>query len=318
MFQLIKTVIGFLWRQKKLLIFISFLTVLFFSFRFPWNALLEKTVKNLQKKSPSGFQTDFDELDFKFFPPGVKFSDLSLRYKRKTLLLDQVNISLLVRKWLAFKRAWRIQMVKGHSSFYVDFWKKKKLSKDNPDVPVTIYFLKAFSPSLDLEAVRELLPNVKTSGKIKIQFDYEGFPAKIKESKASLILEGEKVQLSQTELKTHLGSLNLPPIIWKEGEISAFLKEGELAFKTFRLGSPSDKFVIQFKGSAALKYAYGSVRVESYDLKAQIDVDKKVPMKLLDLMFAGYKEDKGSFFRYRMRLTGTGKKVPDMEKISEF
>ena len=318
MFQIIKKIIGFLWRQKKLLFFILFLTALFFALRFPWNTLLEKTVKNIQKQSPSGFQTDFDRLYFNFFPPGVEFSDLSLSYKRKALLLDRFQISILFWKWLAFKKAWRFQALKGDSSFYLDFWKKKKRSKENPDKAFTIYFLKLVSASLELEDLRTLFPDMKMSGKAKVRFDYEGSPERIQESKASMLLEGEKIQLLQTELKTHLGSLNLPPISWEEGEVFAHLKEGELILKKFHLGSPSDDFIVQVKGSAALKYSYGSVQVESYDLKMQMDLDKKIPMKLLNLMFAGYKEDKGSFFRYRLRLRGQGKKVPDMEKISEF
>ena len=318
MFQFLKKILVFLWKQKKLLVFILFLIVLFFALRFPWNTLLEKTIKNVQKQYPSGFQADFDKLYFTFFPPGLGFSNVSLAYKKRALLLDRLQVSILFQKWLAFKKAWRFQAVRGDSFFYLDFWQKKKSSQENPEITLTNYFLKAFSPSLDLEVVKTLFSHLKMSGNVNFRFDYQGFPERIEESKASLILKGKDIQLLQTNIRTHLGSLSFPPINWKEGEISFYLKEGELVLKKFHLGSPSDDFIVQIKGSAALKYSYGSVQVESYDLKMQIDLNKQNPMKLLNLMFAGYKEDKGSFFRYKARLKGQGRQVPDMEKISTF
>ena len=318
MFRFLKVILAFLWTQKKRIFLVLFLTAFLFALRFPWNALLEKTVKNLQKQSPSGLQADFDKLYFKIFPPGVEFSDLSLSYKKKVFLLDRLQVSIPFQKWLAFKKALHFKGIKGTSSAHLDFWQKKKISKENPDEVFNIYFVKAHSPSLELEDIKALFPKLKMSGKVKIRWDYEGNPERIEEAKASILLEGQNIQLLQTVLKTHLGSVSFPPINWKEGTISAYLKEGELVLKKFQLGSAVDDFIVQLKGTAALKYAYGFFQAKSYDLKLQIDLDKKTPMKLLNLMFAGYKEDKGNFFRYKLRLKGQGRQVPDMEKINSF
>lgn len=318
MFQLVKKSLGLLWKQKKVLILLVLLTVLFFSVRFPWNTLLEKTVKKIQKQSASKLRTDFESLSFNFFPPGVEVQNLSVYYKRKNLFLDRIQFSILLNKWLAFKRAWRLKLTKGNSFLYLDFWKKEKASEDNPEVSFINYFINSHSPSLDLELVNSFFPDIKAEGKAKLRFDYEGHLERMEQSKAFLSLAIQGVRLSQTEIQTHLGPLNLPPISWKEGEILMNLKEGELIFQKLRLGSPSDDFIVQVKGSGSLIYSYGSVRLNSYDLQLQMDVDKTFPVNLLDLMFAGYKEDKGSFFRYRLRVIGQGQQVPNMEQLEEF
>ena len=140
----------------------------------------------------------------------------------------------------------------------------------------------------------------------------------MEEVKALLNLKGENVRLSSAEIHTPLGALNFPPIQWKEGEIVSHFKEGELVFKAFRLGSPSDDLIVQMKGSSSVNFSYGRLRLNSYNVQLQIDIDKNMEMNWLDLMLAGYKEDKGSFYRYRLRLTGQGYQIPDMETLSEF
>lgn len=314
-----KKIFQFIKKQKKLLTWIVILTVLFFSLRFPWNHLLEKTARDFQKKSPSSLQTDFDKLRLKFFPPGVEFKNLSVNYKRKNSLLDSLRISMVLSKWLAFKKAWRIKAVKENSSLSVEFWKKEKILKEDPEKrPIVTYFVKGHSPLLDLQVLNSLFSNMKMSGVVETHFDYEGSPEMMQEAKAFLSLKGKNIRLSSTEIQTPLGSLSFPSIQWKEGDIISHFKEGELVFKTFRLGSPSDNLIVQMKGSGSVGFSYEKFRLNSYNIQLQIDVNKNKEMSWLDLMLAGYKEDKGNFYRYRLRLTGKGYQIPDMEKLSEF
>ena len=133
MLQWFKKIFQFIKKQKKILTWIVVLTILFFSLRFPWNHLLEKTARNFQKKPPPSLQVDFDKLRLTFFPPGVEFKDLSVSYKRKSSLLDSLKVSMILSKWLAFKKAWRFKAVKANSSLSVDFWKKEKILKDDPE-----------------------------------------------------------------------------------------------------------------------------------------------------------------------------------------
>ena len=319
MFRWFKKVFQFINKQKKLLTWLVVLTILFFSLRFPWNNLLEETARSFQKKSPPSLQTDFDKLRLTFFPLGVEFKNLSVNYKRKSSLLDSFRVSMILSKWLAFKKAWRVKAVKDNSSLFVDFWKTEKTLEDDPENrSVTIYFVKGHSPLLDLKDLSSLFSNIKMSGLLKTHFDYEGSLTMAEEVKAFLNLKGEDIRLSSAEIQTPLGALNFPPIRWKEGEIISQLKEGELVFKTFRLGAPTDNLIVQMKGSSSVGFSYGRFRLNSYNVQLQIDVDKNMEMSWIDLMLAGYKEDKGSFYRYRLRLTGKGYQIPDMEKLSEF
>ncbi len=319
MITLLKNIISFIKKQRKLLFLVVVLTFLMFFLRFPWTYLLEKTVRDFQKKSPPSLQTDFDNLHFSFFPPGIEFKNLFVDYKRKTTLLDSFKISIVLSKWLAFKKAFKVKAVQDNSSLFVEFWKKEKIMKDDPEEqPVIIYFIKGYSPLLDLKALNSMFPNMKMSGVMKTRFDYTGSPRISEENKAFLNLTGEAIRLSQMEIQTPLGPLDFPSIQWKEGEIVLHLKKEELVFKTFRLGSPSDDLFVQMKGSASVFFSYGRIRLNSYDVQLQVDLNKGFQMSLLDIMFAGYKEDKGTFYRYKARLTGKGNQVPNMDKLSEF
>ena len=319
MFQLLKKLFTFIWMKKRLWILILFLTVLFFSIRFPWNSLIEKAVKNIQKQSPSHLQTDFDKLQLQFFPPGLEFKNMSFNYKRKALMLDRFRVSIVLSKWLAFKKAWGFKAFHRDSSLSVVFWKQEKTLKDEGlETPVPVYFVKGYSPSLELEVFNDLFSNMKMSGKVQTRLDYEGSPERLEESVAFFSLKGDDIRLSKAELTTRAGPLPFPPMQWSDIELIFHLKEGEVTFKTFRLGSPSDNLTVKMKGSAAVGFSYGRVQLNSYNIQLQIDVDKEFKMNILELMFKGYREDKGGFYRYRLQMTGQGSQAPHMEKLSEF
>ena len=73
------------------------------------------------------------------------------------------------------------------------------------------------------------------------------------------------------------------------------------------------------KGSGSLNFSYrGLPYLSSYNLELQIDLDKEFPLRILDLMFSAYKEDKGKFYRYSVRLIGRGSQMPNMEKLENF
>lgn len=318
MFIALKKTFYFIKKHIKILLLILFLTVLFFSIRFPWNRFLEKQVRDFQKKSPYFLQTDFSKMDLNILPPGVEFKNLSVNYKRKNIFLDSLTFSIIPSRWLAFKKAWRIRAVKDNSLFVVDFWKKEKKPTDETrKEPTVIYFIKGHSPFFQLQALNSFL-NTKISGLVKARFDYEGPFNQVQEAKAFLRLTGNNIHFSQTEIPTMLGPLNFPSIKWTNGEVAFRLKEEEIVFKTFRLGAPTDDFIVQMKGSASIFSSYGRVLFNSYNIQLQIDVNKKLQIRLLDLMFKNFKEDKTTFYRYRLRLTGRGNQVPKMEKLSEF
>lgn len=319
MFQLLKKLLALIWNQKKFISFTLALALVFFVLRFPWNHLLEKTVRQLQKNSPSSFQMDFDKIQLKLFPPGIKFKNMLLNYKGKILPLESCAISMDITRWLAFKKAWKIQVSQEDSRLAVVFWQAKKALKDDPsDTPVQVYFVKGKSPLLNLKDLDAVFPDIKMAGKVRTDFDYEGQPEKIQFSKAFFNIEGEDIYLSKTEFKTPLGPLSLPSVQWKEASASFSLKEGELLFKNILLGSPEDQFIVRMRGSGSLFASYGRIGLNSYDIELQIDLDKNFKMNLLDLMFAGFKEDKGSFYRYSLRMTGQGNQIPNMEKLDEF
>ncbi len=318
MFYVLKKLIAFVWRQKAKLILVFVFAVLFFFIRFPWNDLLEKKAKDFQKKIPSTLQTDFENIHLKLIPPGLEFEDLFIHYKGKSLTFPSIGIFPAFKEWLTLKPAWRVKAHHKNSSLSFVVWKKKKPLKEGPpDSSIDIYFIKGNAPFWELEVLNNLF-KVKMSGLARAFFDYKGSLKKFEEVIAFLNLKGTNVQLSGTEFKTALGPLNFPPMKWKEIEIASHLKEGELVFKTFRLGAVGDDFIVRLKGSGALLFSYGKVRLNSYDIQLQMDVDKALSIGILDLMFANFKEDKGSFYRYSLRLRGQGHRVPNMEKLPEF
>ena len=137
--------------------------------------------------------------------------------------------------------------------------------------------------------------------------------------KAFISAGGDDIYVSQLELKTPLGPLSFPSIGWSSAQVEIEIKKSEVIFKSLRLGKPNDDFNIQMQGSGALGFSYGGrPQLTSYNLELQIDLGKDFPLRILDLMFSDYKEDKGGFYRYSVRLIGRGNQFPNMEKLDGF
>ena len=321
MLKLLKNFFSVLNNHKKNLFFIVILICLIFAIRFPWNDLLEKTFRDFQKKSPTALQMEFDKLKMKIFPPGVEFKNLSFFYKGKPVSLSSLVVSMDLAKWLAFKKAWKFNLFKEDFRLVVTFHKAEKKKKEAPEdsPPIEVYFVKGSAPFFNLKALNDLMPNTQFSGNIRTQFAYSGSPQQVEDIKAFLKASGENIYLSKLELKTPLGPLSLPSIEWSSVLADIEVKESEVVFKSLRLGEAKDDFNIQMKGSGALSFSYsGQPRLSSYNLELQIDLDKEFPLRILDLMFSSYKEDKGSFYRYSVRLIGQGSQVPNMDKLENF
>lgn len=319
MFHFLKQPFLFLWKKRKPLFLVFFLSVLFFSLRFPWNLFLEQVVREMELRLPTKLQTSFDKVQAVVFPPGIKFEDLSVYYQNKGLKMDSVELSLAVWQWMAFKKTWKIKALREGSKVFVEFRTVQKSlpDSDNPN-PLAFWFVKGSSPVFSLDLLSQVFPQIKTEGKIYGRFSFEGSFEDIKNSEGVFRIKGRGIQVARTQIPTPFGPLNLPPVQWKEGEIILKLKEGELLFEKLRLGAPSDDFILQMKGSSALVSSYGRLRLDSYDAQLQMDIVKGFKISLLDLMFPGFKQDKGKSYRYGVRLTGRGDQIPDMEKFSGF
>ena len=317
MLKLLKKFFSVLNKNKKILFLVSCFISLIFIIRFPWNDLLEKQIRDFQKKSPKAVQMDFDSLKLQLFPPGVEFQKLSFFYRGRPISLNSLAVSMDLAKWLAFKKGWKFKLFKEDSYFYLSFYKASKQNKEEPESPpLDVYFIKGTSSSFNLKVLNDLMPKTQLSGLIKAGFSYSGSPEEASAVKASLKAEGEDIYLSKLELSTPLGPLNLPAIQWSAIKADIEVKESEVIFKSLRLGLDKDDFNIQMKGSGALAFSYNKrPRLRSYNLELKINLAKDFPLRILDLMFSNFKEDKGDFYRYSLRLIGQGSQVPKMEKL---
>ena len=320
MLRLLKNIFSILNKNKKMLFLIFSLISLMFIIRFPWNDLLEKTFRDLQKKSPQAMKMEFEDLKIKLWPPGAQFKNLSFFPQGHLVSLDSLVVSMDIVKWLAFKKAWNFKVSKADSHIFISFYKTEKENKEEPEaLPIEVYLIKGSIPFFNLKVLNDLLPNTQFSGFVKSQFSFNGSPKHVEEIKTSLKTSGENIYLSKLELRTPLGPLNLPPIKWSSISADMEVKESEVLFKSLRLGEAKDDFYVQMKGSGALAFSYrGRPYLSSYNLELQIDLKKDFPLKILDLMFAVYREDKGDFYRYSLRLIGQGNQVPNMEKLENF
>ena len=312
MFKLFKILLKGLWRLKKIVSLCMALVLLIFIIRFPWNHFIEKIARKLQQKASTSVQFDFDKIKVHPIPPGIEFKDFVFYHKQKALTFDSLTVLVDLGRWLSFRKALRLEILKKESLLSLVFWKKQKTLEEG--LSVDLFFIKGYSPSLSLEVFNSFLPETKISGSLNLRFDYEGHPDRVSTSKAMLKVKGQDIALTQIELKTPIGPLSLPSISWKKASADFSLKEGELIFNEVLLGGPSDQVIVRMKGSGSLK----NFRLKAYDIQLQIDLDKNFKMSLLDLMFAGFKEDKGDFYRYSLRITGQGSEPPDMEKLLEF
>ena len=280
---------------------------------------MERLVGEMERRSPPPLRTSFDTVQPVFLPPGIKFEGLSLFYKHRGLKLDSLELKPALGQWLAFKKAWRLKILHEGSLVRLEFRTEQKIPPpDGSTRALPFWFVKGLSPVFQLGLLGQIFPSVEVAGLINSRWNFEGSPADIQTAEGILRLKGRDIKLSQTQIPTPFGPLNLPSVQWKRGELEIKLKEGELVFRNLILGAPSDDFLLQMKGSAALVSSYGRLRLDSYDAQLQMDIVKDFKISLLDLMFAGFKQDKGAFYRYGVRLTGRGDQVPDMEKFPGF
>ena len=297
--------------------FVACLIFIFFVIRFPWSEYLEKSLRDFQKQSSATREIVFDDLKIKTLPPGLLFKNLSFVYKNKRNYLDSLFVSIAWKDWLAFKRTFKFKLNHGHSKAILTFRKKKILSdEDFPDSDNReMYFIRVFSNHINLKDLESLYPNML--GQVRSQFFYKGFVQETESILAELSLNGENIQLSTIRLNTFLGPLNLPPINWTQVNVEAQVKEGELIFEKVELGSAKDNLKIKMRGSGAVSY-FRRFFLSSYNIELEIDMDKDMEFSFLDLMFSGYKKDKGSFYRYSVRLIGQGSQIPKIEKLESF
>ena len=286
-------------------------------FRFPLNEWLRKSLRDLQKKSPIAKEIIFDDLKIKWFPPGVFFKNISFVYKNKRVELDSAFISISLKHWIAFKKAFNLKFKQGESSFFVNFQRQFILDeKSLEDKKQEIYSIKGFSSHINLEDLTFLYPNML--GVLKTQFFYKGSVQYPENIKGEINLNGKNIVLSELQLNTLLGPLSLPSIEWTQLELKIQMKEGELIFEKVNLGEAGDQLKVKMRGSGAFGYSRGSFRLNSYNIELEIDIDKTMEFGFLDLMFANYKESKSNFYRYSIRLTGQGSQVPKIEKLEKF
>lgn len=323
MFAGLKKIFSLLFKNKAYLFLILSLTAFFFILRFPLNEWLEKSIKDLQKESPLTREISFNDLKAKWLPPGLLFQDVSFVYKGKTSRLDSALVSISLKDWIAFKKGFNVQLRHGRSKLFFNFKTKPVPAEEElaAEPGREIYLLRGSSSLIDLKDLSFLYPNM--SGDLKIQFFYQGsFQDVVGQDvvgmTGELNLTGENISFSELKLNTLLGPLNLPSIKWTNSETELEVKEGELIFKTVELGGEKDDLKVKMGGSGAFSSVRRAVRLSSYNIELQIDIDKKIPFGFLDLMFASYKEDKGDFYRYSVRMIGQGSQVPKMEKLESF
>ncbi|MBC6415864.1 MAG: hypothetical protein GDA46_05680 [Bdellovibrionales bacterium] len=307
---LLKKIFFVLKKYKKNLVLILCLTIVFFIFRFPLSEFLEKNIKSFQKQNFLSF--DFDDLKFNLFPPRLFLKNISFVYQEKRNQLDSLFISLSWKDLLAFKRTVKVNLVHEDSRLSLLFRRKKIVEDENKE---KIFFINSSSNSIDLKDLDFLYPNM--SGKVKGDFSWKGSLQDTESIVSELYLTGQTIKILKLQLDTFLGPLNLPPINWTKIELNFQIKEGELIFKKVELGTSEDALNIKMKGSSSFSY-YRRLKIDSYNIALQIDLDKNLNFNFLNIMFSAYKEDKGSFDRYKVRLIGQGSQVPKMEKIESF
>ena len=318
MITLLKKIFSFLFKNKKTLFLVLSLTVFFFFLRFPLNEWLEKTFKDLQKKSPLAQEVSFGHLKVKWLPPGLFFEDISFIYQGKYSHLDLALISPSLKHWIALKKAFNVKLQKGDSHVFINFHRKLiEPDEDSQRVDaLEVFSIKGFTRLIDLKDLSFLYPNM--SGKLQTNFSYKGSLQVLEEITGQLSLAGKSINLSELQLSTALGPLNLPSIQWTEVDMNLEIKDGELVFNKVELGSLKDKIKIKMRGSSSFRLVRRKVIFKSYNIELQVDLDENTAFGFLDLMFANYKEKKSNFYRYSVRLIGKGSQIPKIEKLENF
>ena len=306
-----------LFRLKKYYAFIAFFIFVIFLIRFPWNQMMEKLVRDLQKRLPNSVQTHFESLSMTFLPPGVEFSQVEINLEHRKLDLDSFVFQMDPLKWLSLKMAWQMELRKQDSLAQFRFWQEGvKIPDSEEKRPKT--FLVAENLRVNLKHLNGLFKELRLTGFVRGGIKHEGFRSDTASLRNLTNLSGDSLSVFQANFKTPIGPVVLPNLNFEKMEFSSSIKEGEFHLKTLNLGGPKDLLTLRAKGTAALDSLNGRVYIRSYDLSLQIDKKKDLDLSLLDLMFACCKQDKGDFDRYLLRMLGQGGQVPEMRSLESF
>ena len=305
----------FLKTGKKWIFTLLFFILTFLLIRLPWTEIADKAVR--KALIPLPVNVHFKKTAIHILPPALSLHQVSISSKPLTtpIELDQIRLSPAWLKWLAFSKSLKIHLLKEgtHFSLVTSFKKttENKIKKNKIQI-------EGESPRLHLAFLQSLLPSMNISGHISLQFEIEGPAKNLLNGTGFIQMQGQNIKLKQILLKTDLGPLHLPDIQWAEIQIIARLSEKQVALEKFLLGRDTDPFFLQMRGDMELRATRHRIRLGKYDLQLSALTDRDFKLSLMDLLLLNIKTPTAKGWQYLGRITGTGTKPPDIEKISEF
>ena len=214
-------------------------------------------------------------------------------------------------------------------------WLSKDKAKDEEGgeedgEPSPFIHIQGRSKGLDLALFQLRRTGLDASGRIHFRF-YIKMPResfKLSQAAGEADIRGAGIKIKDSLINTALGPVNLPALQWGEMRLKATLKKKELTVESFRLGKEGEPLVARLRGAADLKPGRGSaqrgLRFSRYDFQLQIDAAQSLAaeglMRTLDLFLSNTKTalPQAKAVRYSARIRGSGRRVPSIEKLSEF
>ena len=291
-------------------------TLLIVGIRFPWSESTEKIVRNIKTKIQLPMHIDFKKVNLHLFPPGLSFHEVQLNNNlfNETLSLDTLNLSLALKKWLAFYPGYQFLLQKEKSKLLITFWTQKK--KVNKTKKLYQYF-DGTIPFLDLSHLKALSKNIQADGEVLLDFSLHFDKDNLSTLSGLISSEGSKIKFQKFYITTPIGPLRLPNIKWKKFMIKLRFSNGQIIIDQFQLGVPEDSFYVQLRGYIAFSF-FRRFKIESYDMQTRIDTDQSFRLDVLDLMLANTKTETQKGYRYQARIRGGKGEPSNIERLSVF
>lgn len=310
--------IKYIKEYRKWVFLTILLTFVFLALRFPWNKAAQKIAEGVLKTLP--LSVDPNNVKFLLFPPGIVFYKSTLREPAflSFMEMDELRIYPAFSKLLALNPAVRVFIKKEDSLLTATLWLKNKKTED---LKIEEIHLKGGSNGFELSLLNNPSHPMNVFGKVHFRFEFLSPRRNLKKAEGKMSLTGAQIAMKDSSIVTNLGPISLPDLKWGTVSLKAKLKEGELAVEEFQLGREKDSLFVQLRGNMELKSRGKRFHLSYYDFQTQIEVNKSLKSGLISTFDNFLSETKTSIengTRYQARIRGSGYKLPDIEKLSEF
>ena len=303
-------------KNKKFILFSIGFFFVFLILLLPYDDGIQKGLIELTKTSPVRVQ--YESSFAGLFPPKIALDEVVVESSvfSSPMISQKIIIKPFYQALLALKLG-----VKARIHFKDNFL-DLALSRSSSKKRDTLR-MKGQSEHLPFDSLKFLSPffsgakgGLQFSSRLNMDLNYSDQP------EGEVIFSAKNVRFNPSSFtKKYIGTVRLPLLKWQSLSGKLQTKKGRLQIENIVMGEKkTDPLYLRLDGFANINWGRYGPELKNYDLKLELEVDKKTKAELffIDLFLSQIEEktDKERL-RYRAQVTGQSFYPPKIQKLSQ-